>query len=191
MTGAEKASNSIALIAFVVSSFSLYYTSCEGPRLRIGIAQQAFLNAKPRIGLLTNVQNDGAKAGTFISGRLLWDSIDLRMVMTSPHLDSWTYTDKGTMKEVDKTTFTFIYPVQIQGHSSQAATLWFSRDEGQGDRLFTSGEHVLEVRLYDGVTNEPIVIRRFGLKLEPQQIADIYGRGSETTEFAIPLTFNN
>ena len=190
MTGAEKTSNSIATVAFVVAAFSMHDTSCEGPTLRIGVAQQAFLNAKPRIGLVTNVQNDGAKAGTFISGSLSWDSVVLRMVMTSPRLDSWTYTDKGMMKEAEKTTFTFVYPFHIQGHSSQPATFWFSRDEKPGDRLFTSGAHTLEVRLYDGIQSDPVVTWTFHCTLEPQQINDIYDKGNETTEFTISLVFD-
>lgn len=188
MTSAEKSSNLIALAAFLASGLSLYYTSCEGPKLRIGIAQQAFLNAKPRIGLLANIQNDGAKAGTFIGGELLWDSVTLRLVMTSPRLDSWTYTDKGKMKEVEKTTFTFVFPAQIQGHSSQPAALWFSREEGANDRLFTSGKHLLEVRLFDGVQTEPVVKRSFSCSLEAKDVANVYSPGSETSEFTVPLT---
>jgi hypothetical protein len=64
-----------------------------------------------------------------------------------------------------------------------------SSDEGQGDRLFTSGDHVLEVRLYDGVQPDPVVTRTFHCRIEPQQVTDIYNRGNETAEFTIPPSF--
>jgi hypothetical protein len=162
---------------------------CQG-LLSIGIADQAFLNAKPRIGLLSNLQNDGATAGTFISGELIWDSTPLKLVMTSPQLETWSYSTKGQMNGTGPTTFTFVAPVRIQSHGSAAVTLWFTRTENLADRLFTYGDHTLEVRLYDGIQNAPVVRRDFKTRLETKQVSDIYSSGNETAEFTVPLSFH-
>ena len=185
MTGAEKISNGLAALALVVSSIAFYFTSCQPADLRIGLSESILLNAKPRIGLLASVQNDGARAGGFVSGALMWDSIQLDLVMVSPKIETWTYPAGGVRKNVEETQFTFVAPVHIQPHTSEPAMLWFTRTESAADRLFTSGTHSLQVRLLDGVGKEPVARRNFQCALRSDDIANIYAKGSEITEFRI------
>jgi hypothetical protein len=178
---------SALLVSIAAVCFTLYYQHLQKPQLELGIGQDVFLNGLPRVGLLCNISNSGAKPGTIIRGELNWTPTHrLYLNMISPQFESWSITRKADRQVATGTTYSPLPPIVIQPRSSQAVVLWFTGDVPPG--IFTAGEQNPEVLLYDGIHSEPVAKRKFQLVLQPKDIADISNPDFQGTEIPIRRT---
>jgi len=180
--------DSLALgVSIIALSLTLYFQQFQGPKLELGIGQDVFINNLPRVGLLCNISNLGARPGAVVRGELDWTpSHRLHLNMISPQTEAWKITSEAHRQVATETTFSPVPPIAIQPHSSQAVMFWFSGDVPPG--IFTAGEHNPVLLLYDGISSEPIARRKFQIMLQPQDVVNISNPDFKGAEMVIRRT---
>jgi len=168
-----------------VSKETLQREYLEAPSLTISLGQNAFLASKPYVGVMISAYNSGAQTGVVAHGTLKFDTNDLNLVMMSPQADSWTY---GPKRDEIPMRFSFFAPLTIGKSASVSSVIWFEKDMG-GSRLFTAGNHSLELQLFNDIDPKPAATKKFELNLTPDNISFIYNPKNQSTQLPVSVTY--
>jgi hypothetical protein len=89
----DRTARGLAALSLVVSAITFYFAYWRPACLRVGIGPQIFIAAKPRIGVLTTLVNDGAHEVIITSGKLQLDNSRFTVSLTTSALqsESWEY----------------------------------------------------------------------------------------------------
>jgi hypothetical protein len=176
----------LGALGFLLSIFTFYFAFWRPPCLQIGIGPQIFIAAKPRVGVLTTLVNDGAHEVIITSGKLQLDNSRFTLPLTISALqsESWEYDIEGNHQNPTSVRYSFFTPFAIKPHDQASASLWFVSIDGFP---LNAGKHTAVMVLEEA--NGQSISLQFEIELKQPDLTALYEKkkGKEQAGIEYPV----
>jgi hypothetical protein len=174
------------IAGFLLALATLYFAVAKPACLKVGLGPKVYIAAKPRVGILATVVNEGAREAIITSGELSWDNPQFTLPLTEMSLqpESWEYDDEGNFQKRSSIRFSPFMPFAIKPNDQVSVSLWMVAHDAFP---LSAGRHTAKMVLTD-VEQKSVEIE-FQIELLQSDINALYekkkGKEQEGIEYPI------
>lgn len=183
----DRIARGLAVFSLIVSVITFYFAYWRPACLRVGIGPQIFVAAKPRIGVLATLVNDGAHEVIVTTGRLQLDNSQFTLPLTTSALqsESWEYDTEGNQQKSISVRYSFFTPFAVKSHDQASASLWFVATDSF---LLSAGKHIAVMVLEEA--NGQSISVQFEIELRQSDVTALYVKKNDKEQAGIEYPIN-